>query len=388
MNQLVDWAVVWSTPATKIGTSDPCLSMDLSTVTFDAVSNEKKHSKSLIEIIFPCQTVRNVPGVTCCAPQNPDIIDTKLLFFRRGNKTRVLNWRNPEEANDLQTESGRIVFIVHGWTEKISFSQWITDMVNGFTAMGDGAIVVDWRGGNSIHYWQASANIRTVGAVIGHAIGSWGIADRTLFVGFSLGGQMIGETARYLQRRFGQKMAECHGLDPAGPFFDGCSNEILLDKEDCRLTQVVHTSASDVPTLETAVVRFGTRRKSGHCDFWLNCGFNQGPCIDMAFPDFIKALVRLGMASDAEMANWVSNRLCSHWRAPESYNQVLNRNTSCPAYDCPSCGTTHFCVPSRTTRTKIGATNYLPPYSECSADMNVNFYVYSGSYKPYCDKPE
>ena len=204
-------------------------------------------------------TGRIIPGLTCCHPQHPDAIDAKLILFRKGKKSRVLNWRDPEEAKYLKSKSGRVVIIAHGYIEKISYSLWMTDMIDGFHDAGDHVVIlIDWRGGNGLQYWQSAANLRTVGAIAGHAIGIWGITDRTLFVGFSLGAQMIGEAARYLATKFGNKIAECHGLDPAGPFFDACSPLITLDRNDCQLTQIIHTSAADIPTVGSLALRCGT----------------------------------------------------------------------------------------------------------------------------------
>ena len=324
-----------------------------------------------------------IPGLTCCHPSKPDVVDAKLILYRPGKEDVILNWRDPEQASLLKSESGRVVFIAHGWIERVSLSTWITDMVNGFHANGDTAvIVVDWRGGNHFQYWQAAANLRTVGAVVGHAIGVWGIADQTLFVGFSLGGQLVGEAAKYLTRRFGQKIGECHGLDPAGPFFDGCSEQLTLNKDDCQLTQVIHTSAADIPTIEAAVIRFGTWKKSGHCDYWINCGYNQDPCVDLDFPGLLKGIVRLGAVSDGELGNWVASHVCSHWRAPSVYAAAVQRNATCPAFDCPKCGKSHFCIPSSVRANE--PTNRLPPFSRCSPDQDVNYYVASDSFQPFC----
>lgn len=316
----------------------------------------------------------------------PEMIDHKFLLFRDGEEPRSLDWRLESEAQYLSKEEypSGVVFIAHGYLEKISFSRWITNMANGYKRLGYAVIVIDWRGGNGVQYWQSAANVRTVGATIGHAIGIWGIADRTLFVGFSLGGQMIVEASNYLKNKFGQQINECHGLDPAGPFYDECS-EIQLDKKHCRLVQSIHTSAADIPTLQFAVVRFGTYKKSGHCDYWINCGFNQGPCVDLDFPDFIKGVARLSLASDGEILDWTAERVCSHWRAPNIYNEVLTGTSECPAFSCPTCSRTHFCVPPN-AEAKIGSNNTLLPFSRCTPDDDVNYYVKSGSFKPFCDQ--
>lgn len=325
-----------------------------------------------------------IPGLTCCQPAKPDVIDASLILFQRGQKGRALNWRDPGEASLFQSHSGRIVFVAHGFLEKISLAHWMTEMINGFHALGDTSVIaVDWRNGNGFQYGQSIANLRTVGAILGHAIGTWGIADRTLFVGFSLGGQMIGEVAGNLRRRFGQKLAQCHALDPAGPLFDGCSSDITLDKDDCQLTEVIHTSATDVATVGAAVGRYGTYKKSGNCDYWINCGYNQDPCLNTDVPHLLKGIVRLGAASDDELTNWISARSsCSHWRAPLVYISALARNATCPAYECPKCGKSHFCIPESVRANQ--ADNLLPPFSRCTSNDNSNFYVASNSLAPYC----
>jgi hypothetical protein len=296
----------------------------------------------------------------------------------------VLNFRDPEDRKYL-TAPGRIVFIIHGWVEKMSALKWITDMRDGFVDLDENAIVVDWRRGNSVHYWQAIANTRVVAAIIGRAIINWGIADRTLIVGFSLGGQIAGEAGRYTQQH-GVLINECHGLDPAGPFYDGATTDILLKKSDCRVVQAIHTSAEDVNELSLFAVRFGTYRKSGHCDFWVNCGFNQGPCVDVDFGEMMKASARLALMSDGEMINYVATRACSHWRAPEIYNSALRgRCVHDPllSYPCPDCGTTHYCMKKGKD---IPANNTFPPFSKCTPDMDVNYYVSSSAFDPYCPK--
>lgn len=68
-------------------------------------------------------------------------------------------------------------------------------------------------------------------------------------------------------------------LMTAGPFFGACPPNMVLDKSDCSLVQVIHTSAEQFGALSGIIqAQFGTASKSGHCDFWINCGFTQVPC--------------------------------------------------------------------------------------------------------------
>lgn len=174
--------------------------------------------------------------------------------------------------------------------------------------------------------------------------------------------------------------------ETAGPFYDGASPDIMLDKSDCRVVQAIHTSAEDVRELSLFAIRFGTYKKSGHCDFWVNCGFNQGPCIDIDFKDMIKSWARLAVMSDGEMMNYISNRACSHWRAPQIYISSLRNRCGAQgnpilSYSCPDCGKGHFCI---NTQHLPPTNNSFPPFSRCSPEQDDNYYVSSGYFNPYC----
>jgi pimeloyl-ACP methyl ester carboxylesterase len=64
-----------------------------------------------------------------------------------------------------------IYVISHGFLE-LGNAQWLIDMMNELLDFDNDAavIVVDWRGGSSMPYYQAVANIRVAGAVLAHLI--------------------------------------------------------------------------------------------------------------------------------------------------------------------------------------------------------------------------
>lgn len=93
------------------------------------------------------------------------------------------------------------------------------------------------------------------------------IGDRTLLVGFSMGAHVVGEAARFYTRKTGKMIQNCHGIDPAGPFYDECPNDIRLSATDCRTVQVVHSDAQRVFRIPGST-GYGTHQKSGKCDYW------------------------------------------------------------------------------------------------------------------------
>ena len=149
------------------------------------------------------------------------------------------------------------------------------------------------------------------------------IADKSLVVGHSLGGQIVGEAGKYVnQNGNGSKIEECHGLDPAGPWFDplhGRKLDMELDKGDCKVVQVVHTSASYDPKVSTEsslLLKLGTGFKSGHCDFWVNCGHDQGDLChgDINMTEFFRDLVTSYKDGGQKVSKFFGDHLCSHLR--------------------------------------------------------------------------
>lgn len=106
-------------------------------------------------------------------------MDVKLRLYLPESEGRSisLNFRNRADMSLLPKE-GKIVFIVHGWVEKMNTSPWMVPMKDSFLQTGQAAAVVfvDWRYGNQIHYWQAAANVRVVGSIIGRAILNWDVS--------------------------------------------------------------------------------------------------------------------------------------------------------------------------------------------------------------------
>ena len=361
------------------------------------------------------------------------------------------------------------------WNEPIQ-ETWIYDLKNGWLHRdASHVIIVDWKRGNRVNYFQAASNVRILGMMIGQLILKNDIADKTLAVGFSLGAQIIGEAGKFVQSggkinfdgdvsanesagmpanetahssssrgssgdslaswnpfsrgslntgssnrdsqsnrnssngssfngrnssdtgstnsrpglnqpRRGQKIKECHGLDPAGPFFDGCPDEIVLDKSDCELVQIIHTSADRDFRRVIGILEqdFGSWKKSGHCDYWINCGRGPQPeCLVKKFGDFLKSA--LGLESNETVKE--SQVSCSHGRAPEIYNAQLNRTCNFKSLDCPSCVEDTNCTNYANSMFSDRNTNYygFMMDSECTPQDDRNFFVRTSGGSTLCD---
>jgi hypothetical protein len=223
-------------------------------------------------------------------------------------------------------------------------------------------IIVDYGDHHTIKWLQSVQDIRVVGAMIGKAIVNWDIANRSLLVGLSLGGQVIAEAGRYTQMYSKEKngklskIKECHSLDPAGPNFNGCN--ISLNRDDCEVVQVIHTNAREYPD-KFGDTSLGTFFKGGHCDYWFNCGFDQ----------------RCG------------TNMCSHIMSLHIYMNYVQRKCDYEAIPCPNCGNAvsppkrKDCLSQEILRTHGNQTFLML----CSPDMNDNFFVASDAKtKPHC----
>jgi len=115
-----------------------------------------------------------------------------------------------------------IAWIIHGFMNDITLDNVFNQTKDAYIDRGFSVIMVDWTKGNR-EYFQSIANVRVVGALVGQMMDWLNVHTRSLCVGFSLGSHICGEAGSFLQSK-GKVLQECHGVDPAGPAFDGCND--------------------------------------------------------------------------------------------------------------------------------------------------------------------
>nr|AAY55209.1 IP13578p [Drosophila melanogaster] len=123
--------------------------------------------------------------------------------------------------------------------------------------------------------------------------------DQIHLIGFSLGGQVAGQTANYVKR----KMKRITGLDPAKPLFILGPDSRRLDKGDADFVDVIHTD----------VFGRGYLRAAGHVDFYPNFGAKQPGCME---------------------ENMQDPSSCNHERAPRFYAESINTTVGFWARQC------------------------------------------------------
>lgn len=332
------------------------------------------------------RTLRFIKGLSCCAPQPPTSAFPRLLLYKPGTDVasdgQQLDWRNASHVNYLS--DGPVVFLIHGWYESYNTSIWMQKAVEAWTKGRNRQVVrVDWTGdeGNK-YYFQTAANVRTVGMVVGFALLHWNLTQRVTLVGNSCGAQAVGEAGQFVKRQTkgATLISQCLGLDPAGPGFDGGPDVIRLTHDDCRVVQVVHSSAETEPTSTGLFERkFGTYYKSGNCDFWINCGKYQGDgCKD---PTFNQVLGPDG----AVLSSTKENDFCSHHRAPLVFVSQVNRSCSLTGDRCLDCHQVrHDRPPDVCSSSRLWGQRLMPPDSRCAETEDSNFNVKTTAEYPYC----
>ncbi|XP_058816603.1 lipase member H-A [Topomyia yanbarensis] len=154
-------------------------------------------------------------------------------------------------------------------------------------------------------YYQAVRNLPTVANCTAQLLDY--MVDRRIFtlddihvVGFSLGSQVSGQIANYIQTGILKRIT---GLDPAKPLFIAAPNENKLDQSDAEFVQVIHTD----------VLARGILHPSGHADFYVNGGVEQPGCRDQS--------------------NQTTGE-CNHNRAPKYYAESIATEVGFYGYRC------------------------------------------------------
>jgi pancreatic triacylglycerol lipase len=92
--------------------------------------------------------------------------------------------------------------------------------------------------------------------------------DKVHFIGFSLGGQVVGIAANRFTRLTGKVIPRVTSLDPALPMFDIAVDDDRISPDDGTFVDVIHTASG----------LLGMFQPRGHIDFYPNGGTKQPGC--------------------------------------------------------------------------------------------------------------
>jgi len=291
-------------------------------------------------------------------PDAPTKINpTFTLFTKNSKKGTVLD--TSRTVPSVFDKNKKTIFMVHGFlSDGTSEKSWVTKMKDSYLNWDYdlNLITTDWENGAKVgtfdlDYPKAAQNTRVVGDLMGSTMNWLGQSKSKIHcIGHSLGAHICGYAGTYAKG-----IGRISGLDPAGPYFEGTSSQISLDKSDASFVDNIHT---DGPPLYA--LGFGTYQSMGHADYYPNGGDDQPGCSTL-------------------------NVGCSHGRACDLYISSIEEANSrdecvltgfpCSSWDkfengeCSSCG-----------KNGCGQMGY-------NADNNKSsqsYYLETSSKSPYC----
>lgn len=320
---------------------------------------------------------RCLRSMLCCSPDRVEELGAQLVYTRSEDPTNsTIIFHADKKLQDIYAgrSNKTIYFIVHGFLNHFAYESMWNQTRDGFLQRGSDVISVDWSRGNRL-YPQAMANVRVIGALIGRLITTMGISDRSYCVGFSLGAHICGEAGQWLQKNQGTTLARCTGIDPAGPGFDGCGNEIRLDPSDCGVVTAIHTSQF------VEMLGFGTKHKSGHCDFWMNDAKEQPNCSHN--PSFSGLMWDLMYGNLGRVGQTLEHTVgCSHVRGMKYFISQVSKSCQFEGFE-GKCGQGKKCI-MKELRSLKTLRMALPPDDDCDNRMNADFRVQTSGIEPFC----
>ncbi|XP_034100877.1 pancreatic triacylglycerol lipase-like isoform X2 [Drosophila albomicans] len=245
----------------------------------------------------------------CFVVKNNDCPNKNVTFWLYSNATRDAPVQlNPLDLNPWDFQPPRpLKILLHGYTGHRDFAPnnhirpVLLDNEDVYVISIDYAPLVRYP-----CYVQAVQNLPLVSKCLAQLINNLvnhGIVqhDQIHIIGFSLGGQVAGQTANYVQR----KLTRITGLDPAKPLFILGSDMRRLDPSDADFVDVIHTDT----------LGRGMLRPMGHVDFYPNFGPLQPGCMEEN-PD--------------------DPGSCNHERAPRFYGESINSTLGFWGRQCAS----------------------------------------------------
>lgn len=329
---------------------------------------------------------RHVYGKSCCLPEKPTASKPQLYLFLKERKfAHKLDWR---DGSSLVTKTpyyvNRYILLVPGMFDTVSSSTWLVPAVGVISRIGYPVIIADWTDGLT-NYWQANANVRSIGAAIGYWLVNNDLVSRVSIIGFGHGGQIIHEVSKFVSTRSSAKISECIALDPVGIGFDGGPLDTQLNPSDCEIVQSIHTGATSYREFydPRGARTLASTVKSGNCDWWFNCGKTQGPGT-CRVPTTSENLGFNGLPIINEIAKSMTNShflkqmTCSNLIAPSYLLAEMSNRCNFRGFPCYDCGDT-----SDPTMCEYDTRAEPVPFLTCSPYENSSYFVYSPSF-PFC----
>lgn len=150
---------------------------------------------------------------------------------------------------------------------------WYPPAIEEYLKKGDlNVIAIDWNGPASEAYWDSVDHTKAVAKLNAQLIleikEKFGVPLKNFhLIGHSLGAHISGLTGQRIQELTGNKIGRITGLDPAGPFWNGKSEDERLSADDADYVDAIHTDGN--------LLGYGERL--GDADYFPNGGVSSQP---------------------------------------------------------------------------------------------------------------
>lgn len=313
-----------------------------------------------------------------------ETIKTTFLFYTRKNPHvpyRLIGYSATPEAlkNVGFNPSLPTKMIVHGFMDTQFFGQWMSTLEQELLLVGDfNVIIVDWSGGNSLPYTQATANTRVVGAemalLISKLMEQFNVKEDSFHLyGHSLGAQIIG----YAGARHGGRLNRLTAMDAAEPYFQHMPLSVRLDPSDAQFVEAIHTDARSFVTS----LGLGFKEPVGHLDFYPNGGEKMPGCglsdrwIELK-EDGLKGAAKFGACNHMKAVLYAHGLVRPKKCVPVAFRcssyEVFQRGA---CYDCGADG-------SRCAPATYDSMDYFKRFANASSPALM--YFNTAASEPYC----
>lgn len=263
-------------------------------------------------------------------PETPAKINPEFYVYSPGGREQIIDYSGLAiSVNELVLDTSKELWIlVHGFGGEWP-KTWMFRMKDVLIPLDHNVIIVRWTIGSAFpDYFQAVANTRTMGSVLGRVANEMvrqGKLDplRTTMVGFSLGAHVAGFGGARVKN-----LKKVIGLDPAGPLYTGCGSTTRLNHTDASFVMAIHCNGGNI----IPDARCGTLEPFADVDFYANGGQLQPGC----------ALPLSTAGQDILHLNFsqiFGELACSHTRCPDLFttsiiNSMDNKGCKYKGYPC------------------------------------------------------
>lgn len=309
----------------------------------------------------------NCPFPTC-APETPSVIATRFIFKSRFHEKEltlladefIINNTHLVQEVTEYVKSDQVSIVIHGWTESFSYTPELNETVSALNHLGRDVIAVDWSHG-SVDLYVGTVNAQVVGAQVAYVLQSLAILHKVECIGFSMGANVCGYASQWLKERQYSPIPRCTGLDPSPFFLQGCSNDLMLSRDDCDVVVIIHTSSAGSPA------SLGSDINQGHCDYWINYRRNHAGCSTLE--TIVSTSKKSSLIHSDKLFNQLSNVIaCNHLASIRYFTQQAANypRITFKFKECSNRYQSRYCLDDENRSQSSEYVHFMPPFDSCT----------------------